>query len=155
MIPNLFGKLPIPKKIPKSMEKKIKEFAKDNNKGKFVKRCFDFLVSIHHGSRINMILKFVDLYRNNINYIWNHRGFFHCTTLNYILRIMLVKSNLFKDEDIELKISNTLYIAPHQYMKIKMDNGKFLNVDVWAYQFGIDFNDYGHGFHSGEIQPIR
>lgn len=155
MIPNLFTKLPIPEKIPESMEQVIKEFAIQKDKEDFVKKCFDLLVSKHHGSRINIILKFRNFYKNDIADIWNHKGFFYCTTLNYLLRMMMIKSELFKEQDIELKLTNTWYLMPHQYLRIRINKEKLINVDPWAYQFGIEFGDHGHGFHSGNIQPIR
>jgi len=155
MIPNLFSKEPIPEKIPKDMEKKIKEFVKGKNKEEFLKESFFYLASRYSGSRINFVLKFGRLFEKNIFAIWSYRTYVHCTTMNYIFRIMLVKSGLFKDDDITLKLTNSWYVMVHQYLDIQFSENKHVTLDPWNYPFGIDYGKYGHGFSSIHMFPIR
>lgn len=152
---NPFKRQAIPKKIPKSLLADINKFAESKNKDIILKKCFNYVVSKQKGGRLNMILKINRLSKDNFEDIWRRKGFMYCTAMNYLLRIMLVKSGFFKDEDIELKLTNTWYIVPHQYLRIKMNERKFINVDPWAYQFGIDFGNYGHGFKAGSLNSIR
>ena len=43
MIHNPFKKIPIPEKIPASMEKKIKEFARSKDREEFLKKAFYYI----------------------------------------------------------------------------------------------------------------
>lgn len=74
------------------------------------------------------------------------KGFLHCTKLNYLIRILLIKGGLFKEEDIELRWTSTWLIFPHQYLKVKINKNKFINVDLWGKAYGIPFGSYARGF---------
>ena len=154
MIPNLCFKLAIPEKIPPSMSKSINTWKKGASKRQFIKKCYDYLIPRHHGTLFNIIFRFPELYSNGVDKIWPRKGYLHCTTLNYLIRIMLVKSGLFKDSDIELKFTIIHGFIPHQYMKIWLSKNKFLYVDPWAYQLGIDFGERASGFNSS-MRPVR
>jgi hypothetical protein len=155
MIPNLFSKIPIPKNIPKELERKIREFSRGRSKEEFLKRSFFYLASRYPGSRVNFVLKFGRLFEKDIFVIWNYRDYVHCTTMNYLFRIMLVKSGLFKDDDIQFKLTNSWYIMIHQYLDIRLPGNKHVTLDPWNYPFGIDYGKYGHGFSSIHMNPIR
>ena len=134
---------------------KIKEFLENNSKEKFIEKSFFYIVKTWGGNRFNLIFKFSRLFEVDIFNILNTKGYMHCTTMNFLLRIMLIKSGLFEDEDIELKITNSWYMAPHQYLKVKISDEKFIFLDPWNYQFGIDFGKYGSGFDSLKVKSIR
>ncbi len=154
MIPNLYKKEAIPNKIPKNLEKKIREF-KTSNKKEFIKKSFDYLTSKYKTDRVHFITKLFDLYKTDLNSLWGIKGFIYCTQMNYLLRVMLVKSKLFQDSDIELMPSNTWHIIPHQYLRIKLNDKDCLNVDPWAFNLGIGYGDFAHGFHAGSIFPRK
>ena len=124
MIPNLFKKNNIPNKIPKELNNKIKDFSKSKNKEEFLKKSFFYIVNNWGGSRVNLIYNFPRLRQKDLSEILKSQGYMHCTTMNYLLRVMAVKSNLFSDRDIKLKLTNTWYIIPHQYLEIKISNKK-------------------------------
>jgi CII-binding regulator of phage lambda lysogenization HflD len=124
MIPNLFKKNNIPNKIPKELNNKIKDFSKSKNKEEFLKKSFFYIVNDWGGSRVNLIYNFPRLRQKDLSEILKSQGYMHCTTMNYLLRVMAVKSNLFSDRDIKLKLTNTWYIIPHQYLEIKISNKK-------------------------------
>lgn len=155
MIPNLFKKFPIPNQIPNELDNKIREFSKSKDKEIFLRKSFFYIVNNWGGSRINLILKFSRLYQKDLNKIIHTKGYIHCTTMNYLLRVMSVKSGLFDDNDIQIKLTNSWYLAPHQYLKIKLSNKKYIFLDPWNYQFGINYGKYGSGFDSLKINPIR
>lgn len=155
MIPNLFRKEPIPMVIPKDMEEIIKKLSKSKNKEQFLKSSFEYITKKYKLRRSDVITYLPGLFRKDVSYLWDKKGFLYCTPLNYLLRVMLVKSGLFSDTEIELKISNTWYITLHQYLRIKINKEKYINVDPWNYTFGIKFGDFGYGFYSGSIFPIR
>jgi len=130
MIPNLFKKLLIPKEIPKELSLKIKEFSRGKNKEKFLKKSFLYIVSKYRGNRFNLIFRFDKLFKNNLNYIVNNKGYMHCTTMNFLLRVMAVKSGLFNERDVRLRLANTWYIAQHQYLEVKLGKKK-IALDPW------------------------
>ena len=63
------------------------------------------------------------------------------------MRILLVKSELFDEEDIKLKWTLVWHISPHQYLTIKINQNEYINIDLWGKAYGINFGDYAHGFH--------
>lgn len=155
MIPNLLNKILIPNHIPKELDDKIKEFSKSKNKEFFLKKSFFYIVNNWSGSRINLICKFSRLYQKDLHKIIHTKGYMHCTTMNYLLRVMAVKSGLFDDKDIQIKLTNSWYMVPHQYLEIKISDKKKVFLDPWNYQFGINYGEYGSGFDSIKINPVR
>ncbi|MBU1000149.1 hypothetical protein KKE78_01990 [Patescibacteria group bacterium] len=79
------------------------------------------------------------------NKLWLQTGFMHCTHQNFLLRVLLIKSNWFPKEDIQLGYSLVWHISPHQYLKIKMNN-KFIAADPWNHGFGIPLGYFATGF---------
>ena len=66
--------------------------------------------------------------------------------LNYLFMIFLVKSG-FDYKDINPKWTLVYYLSPHQYLNIKINKKKPINVDSWGKSYGIKFGDYARGFH--------
>lgn len=156
MIPHLFRPYPLPKELPDVLQNHIQSLSTSSKADEeFIKKCFFLVVSLQKGHRINMVLKFSRLFWTNIAKIFNFRGYLHCTTSNYLLRTMLVKSGRIPEKDVQQVSTSTWGIFPHQYLRVKMGNNKYLNLDAWAYRFGIEFGDYSRGFHTGHIFPIR
>lgn len=156
MIPNLFRPLPLPKEIPAVLVNYIEDFSKTSKTDKeFIEKCFFLLVSFQKGKRRELFLHPHRLFWVDLNFLFQFRGYFHCTTINYLLRAMLVKSGRFNEKDIQQIPASTWLIFPHQYLKINLKNNIYLNLDPWAYRFGINFGDFAHGFHSGKFFPIR
>jgi len=147
MIKNLFTKAKIPNELPKEMEILIKKLKKSTTKKDCIKKAYLFLSKKYRGYRIYTYLKFSDLFISDINKIWTKKGFLHCNTLNYLMRILLIKSELFDEKDIKLKWTLVWYISPHQYLNIKTSKNEFINIDLWGRSYGISFGDYAHGFH--------
>lgn len=54
----------------------------------------------------------------------------HCTNMNFLLRVMAVKSGLFNERDVRLRLANTWYIAQHQYLEVKLGKKK-IALDPW------------------------
>jgi len=155
MILNLFKKQNLPEKIPKGLAKKIKEFSTSRNKEYFLKKSFFYIVNTWGGGRFGFITNFFRLINNDIYKLFNKTGCLHCTSINYVLRITAIKSGLFNEEDIELKLTHTWFIIPHQYLRFNLGGGSFVDIDLWNYQFGIDYGSYGSGFDFVKIKPIR
>ncbi|VVB69781.1 Uncharacterised protein [uncultured archaeon] len=76
--------------------------------------------------------------------IWPVHDYAPDNQQNFILRIMLVKSGFFKDENIQVKyVSLNWYI--HQYLIIKTSKG-LIEVDPASDFRGIPFNKHAEGF---------
>lgn len=155
MIPNLFTKVPIPDILPDELEVKIAELKEGAAPAVFLRRAFDWIVGRWGGSRSGLFTAFGRLFDTRLSTILKTEGYMHCTTMNYLLRVMAVKSGLFEDREIEQVLTHSWYIAPHQYLRVRLDGGKTIDLDPWNYQFGIDYGSHGRGFDSVRLNPIR
>lgn len=143
---DLFSKSSIPDVLPDEMQKIVDEIKKSSGKEECLKKTYEILIAKYHGSHGKTYTKLIDVFEHDIGTLWSKSGFMHCTNINYVLRTLLIKSDFFKDEDICLKWTLVWYISPHQYVKVRVDN-RWVDVDIWAYAYGIKFGDYAHGFH--------
>ncbi|MFA6184107.1 MAG: hypothetical protein WC682_03315 [Parcubacteria group bacterium] len=143
---DLFSKTRLPQKLPVEMEEVVNDLKKSFSKEDCLKKVYDILNKKYQGARVMTYLRFPAIFKNDINFFWNQNGFLHCTNINYIARILLIKSNFFKEDDIILKWTLIWYISPHQYLRVKVTQNKFINMDVWAKNYGISFGDYAKGF---------
>ncbi len=147
MIQYIFSKRKIPNKLPKGMKDLINELKKSKTKKAYVKKAYSSLLKKYRGYRFYTYIRFFDLFVSDISKIWAKEGFMHCIVLNYFMRILLIKSRLFNEDDIKLKWTLVWYISPHQYLNIKVSKTEFINLDLWGNAYGINFGHYAHGFH--------
>jgi hypothetical protein len=147
MIHNIFSKPEIPPKLPKGMEALIAKLKKSKNKKDCLKKAYSFLSNKYKGYMVKTYTRLFDLFISDINKIWAKSGFLHCNNMNHLIRILLLKSGFFKDDDITLKWSLVWYISPHQYLRVKINDNEYINVDIWGSSHGISLGDYAHGFH--------
>ena len=144
---NFFTKAKIPDKLPKEMEDLIKELKESKTKEDCIKKAYSFILKKYRGYRVITYIRFFDSFISNINKIWAKSGFLHCNVLNYLMRRLLVKSELFNDDDIKLKWTLLWCISPHQYLNININKNEFINIDLWGNAYGIKFGDYAQGFY--------
>jgi len=149
MIPNLFSKLRIPGKIPKGMLRFIDK-NKHLDKRKFLEKAFLLVAKRYKPARHMTFFKILDLWITDVDRLWHLKGHMHCQQLNYLIRILLVRSGKFRDSDIKFYLTNTYYLTLHQYMSVNV-RGKKIFVDPWYYRYGLDFGDHGHGYHVGGL----
>ena len=144
MIPNLFSKANIPVKLPKSMQAVIEQLKKSRNREECLKKAYDILTKKFKGCR--WYTSFFDLFVKNVFRLWKKNGHLHCHNLNYLLRILLVKSGFFKDEEIKLKLTFIRPTSLHQYLNIRINAHKSINADPWGKVYGTKFGDYTKSF---------
>lgn len=147
MIPNFFKKQPIPEKLPTEMEKIIQVLKATTSQEGCLRLAHETLISKYYGSRLKTYGRIYEIFETDVERLWSKSGFLHCHVLNYLLRILLIKSGWFSDDDIKLKYSLVWYISPHQYLQIKTKENKVINVDIWSYIYGNKLGDYARGFH--------
>ncbi|MBW2991376.1 hypothetical protein KY348_06780 [Candidatus Woesearchaeota archaeon] len=137
----------IPGKLPKDMQIIVNKLKKSRNKEDCLRKAYDILSKKNRGHRLKTYTCLPELFVCNVNKLWKKKGFMHCTNINYLLRILLVKSGFFKEKDIKSKWTLVWYFSPHQYLKIRLNKNKFVYVDIWAKPYGIKFGEYAHGLN--------
>ena len=145
MIPHLFSKKSIPRRIP-SMKKEILLLKKTKTKRECLKKAYDIITSKYRGGRVETYLRFHQLFMHDPQKLWKRKGFLHCTQQNYLLRVLLIKSGKFHDDDIQLKLTS-IWGSPHQYLRVSLSERKSLDVDCWSKSFGTPLGKYMHGFN--------
>jgi hypothetical protein len=136
IVPHLgFGKDQLPHDLPPDMAEKINSIKNvSKNKNEFLLLSYKLIGKKYKTGRIQTLTKFWNLYKN-FKKVWISDGIMPCTQSNFILRIFLIKSGFFTEDEIKKKHS-FLNFSIHQYLKIKLD-GKWVDVDVGEYQRGI------------------
>jgi hypothetical protein len=144
---NLLTKSPLPNNPPKVLIPVIKKLKESRSKEECLKAAYKILTSKYHGHRYLTYLRLFDLFEDDIEVIWSKSGFLHCTILDYLLRLFLVKSGFYKDSEIKHHWTMIWYISPHQFTEVKLSKKKSIFVDIWGKNNGIKYGDYAHGFH--------
>ncbi|MFA6354434.1 MAG: hypothetical protein WCX12_02000 [Candidatus Paceibacterota bacterium] len=134
-------------KISPEIKAVIETLKKSHSKEKCLKQAYDILSRKYRGERIKTLFLFWRLFLKNMEKLWRQKGFLHCTKINNLLEFLLTQSGWFSQNDIQRKWTLIWYISPHQYLKIKITENEFINIDIWAKPFGIFFGDYARGFH--------
>lgn len=130
-----------------SIEQAIEILKKSENKEDCLRKAYNILTKRFYGSRLKTITKIHYLFFSDLEKMWQKGGFLHCTKHNQLLKMLLLKSGFFKKEDIKLKWTTTWIISPHQYSRIRINDHKYINIDIWGYNRGIKFGDYAHGLY--------
>ncbi len=147
-IPNLFYKEPLPESLPQGMEKAVSKIKSAAGRRQALETAYSILTNKYRGYKFMTYLKLWQLWETDVNKIWQRSGFLHCTTMNYLLRILLVKSGWFQEEDLRLKYAMIWYVSLHQYLEVRLAPYEWIKVDIWYHHYGKGLGDYGHGFHA-------
>lgn len=155
MIPHLFSKYPLPENIPEEIQTFIREFSVLWDKEEFLEKAFYFVVERWWWPRYRLFFTLRELFQTDIDTIIQTKGYMHCTLMNYILRVILIKSGFFDEEDIKQKLTHTWYITIHQYLRVYIEDWWYRDIDPWGYQYGIEYGKYSKGFNSINIFPVN
>lgn len=145
IIPNFFGRERIPEVLPKSMQKIVDILKKTGSKKKCLQKAYDVISKKFEGVGIKEKIKII--FNNNTDEIWNGDGKLHCTNLNFILKVLLIKSGFFNEKDVVFKYTLIRYFSPHQYLWVRVEDDKWIKADMWAGTRGMKLGDYAHKFH--------
>lgn len=125
----------IPEMIPDGIVKKIDELKKiAGSPEAFLKLTYEFIGSKYKSERLNTFLKINYLFKS-ADQIWNTEGYVPCTQSNYLLKIFLIKSELFNGNQIRRK-HNMVNFCLHQYLQVKVID-RWFDVDVGEKQRGM------------------
>lgn len=95
--------------------------------------------------RFRTYWQLIHIFLNDPNELWQRTSFLHCHHQNFLLRILLIRSNWFTEDEIALGFGLVFYVSPHQYLKVKVDN-RWIAVDPWNYTYGAKLGEYANGF---------
>jgi len=155
ILPNFFKKGHIPEKLNSELQIVINKILKTaKNKEDCLKKAYAIITKKYQGSRLLTYLLLPKLITVNPNKLWNQSGFLHCTNFTYLVRILLVKSGFFTEEDIKLKWTTCFLVSPHQYLEVKLSKNKCINVDAWGHRYGVKLGNYSHGFNDFNINEL-
>lgn len=130
-----YREIAIPENIPESMQAKIAELKFEASSGQeFLDLTYDYLGTKYHSERWNTLLK-PHYWFKNLADIWQINGFVPCHQSSFVLKVFLVKSGFFKEEDIKIKVTLLNFVI-HHYLVVSV-NGKKTAVDVGEKNKGL------------------
>ena len=135
----------IPKTIPEEMQAVVRRLKKTKSKEACLRMASEVLVRKYRGCLLYTYLNFLDLFAE-VPKLWEKTGCLHCTNFGYLLRILLVKSGWFRQEDITDKWTLIWYISPHHYVEVKLGRNKKKDIDLWSKVYGVRYGKHAHGF---------
>jgi len=122
-----------------------KILGKNGNKKTILREIF-YLVANHCDSGTMMQFKSPGkLFLKKVGRVWKMKCAHSCNVQNMVLANMLVASQYFTKNDIDLKTTN-IFVNIHKYLRVRVDENEYVNLDPWGYCFGIPFGRYTHGF---------
>ena len=138
-------KKPLPRHLSDQIQGEIDSLAKMySNQGMFLRAAYELIAKRYPMKAISTLLHIPTLYIHSPEKLWNMKGkFIACHQACLLLRIFLVRSKIFSDDDIRVKYS-VVNLNTHQYLQVNAE-GSWIDVDVWGKKYGIPFGQYGHG----------
>ncbi|MEA2007194.1 MAG: hypothetical protein U9O20_03500 [Patescibacteria group bacterium] len=136
------SKTKIPNKIPKNMRRVVERLKKAKNQKQCLRMAHEAMSQRYFGRHMRTITHPLPIFSMDASKLWNTKGFMHCHNINWLLRILLVKSGFFKNRNIVNHWTVVWVTSPHQYLRIKMDDGVCVNVDVWGATFGVKLGQH-------------
>lgn len=143
---DFFGKTKLPNNLPSEMEEIIRQLRCAENKEDCLRKVYDILLERYRGYRYKTYFFILGVFRKKTEKLWRETGFMHCTNINYLARILLVKSGKFSEDEIRIKWTLIWFVSPHQFLQVNIGN-KWIDIDIWARTYGIEYGDHAHGFH--------
>ena len=133
-VPHLgFVKSRLPSSVDSIIQKEI-----DSLKGSqedVLRQAYAVVTKKLHGASGKTFEHMSRLFRKDDSKIWREGGYCNCHTMNYFLRLFLVKSGKFQDDDI--KLHHVMYrYNIHQNMWVKL-NGRWVALDPGMDYAGI------------------
>ena len=133
---------PVPDEIPAEMMKQISALKKKyKTKEAFLKGAYEFVVDRYESKFMGAFLYFHRNFWRDTHKIWHHKGVLACTVLSFLLRVMLVKSGMFKEDEI---VNTHSICGPsiHQFLHVKVGK-KWIYADPWGACHDVKFGEYG------------
>ena len=152
---NFWSPKPVPSELPPGLAAAALEVSQAGSQQQALEAAHKLLTDRYHGRRFHTFLKFNQLFRDHPAHLWDHPGPMHCTNLNHLLTILLVHSGWFEPAAIRLRWTNINVLSPHQYVRVRLDTGQIVSVDIWAAAYGLPLGTHAHWFKNGHLWPVR
>ena len=136
----------IPDVLPGGMVNVVKMLRASVDQEHCLKVAYEVLTKRYRGYRWRTYARFSQIFVFDVRALWSNPGFIHCHNVNYLTRVLLVKSGFFDEQDIEARWTLVWYISPHQYLSIRMHDGRYVDIDIWGAAQNIPYGSYAHGF---------
>ncbi len=128
----------IPRKLPVEIEQAITVLKKTKSKEACLKKAYSILNTKFTGKLFFFITHFPSFFLINLDTIWNRKKVLNCNVMNYLLRLLLIKSGKFKEKDLKNKWTMIKYISPHQYLQVNLGKKKVF-IDLWGSSYNTPF----------------
>jgi hypothetical protein len=138
----------IPANIPNDMQKIVDALGNESTSDMdFLQKAYDAVNSHYTSPSMGYLKEPQRLIEKNLDNIWANTGYFPCDKQNYVLKVMLVKSRWFNETDVKETFTSCI-ITPHYYLKIKMNNGTYIDADMWGADHGYKLGEHAGGYCS-------
>lgn len=152
---NFFTPPRVPARLPADLELEIEKLQRCETKDEVLAVAYDLLTQKYRGYRLKTFTRLFDLFDVDVHNLWAKNGFLHCTNMNYLMKILLLGSQKFGEEDIRFRWTLIQFYSPHEYLRVRTNNDECIDVDVWGKAYGIKLGSYAHGSHSGSMRAIN
>lgn len=133
---NLGWKSRIKGRLPKKVNEDMHKFGKEcKTKEDVLDKVIHYELKRFYSKYYQYVTEFVLFYQNNIEHLWKKKGFLHCHQQNLILRYLLLETGRFTEDDIKIR-ETICYIGLHQYLQIRVEANKWINVDPFGMRLG-------------------
>lgn len=129
-----------------SFEEAVNQVAAAETQEQALKIAYDILTSRHHGSRFATLTHFFQIFETNVDRLWEAKGPLLCTNFNYLLKAILTESGKFTDDAFRSRWTMIWLISPHQYLQIRVEGERWIDIDMWGKMYGVPFGSHAHGF---------
>lgn len=136
VVPGLLSKLPIPERLPEGMERVIMDLKQTKSKRECLERAFAIITTKYFGRKVWTYTRLSRAFTKNVATLWAREGFLHCHHQNYLLRILLVRSGKFTEQDIRQRFALYKHVSPHQYLQVNVgskEQERWVDADPWAF----------------------
>jgi hypothetical protein len=146
----ILGIRDIIKKFPTSLPKEFEEIIgkrKGLGKRDYLRAIHDDILEGHKPGIFLSYVRSLELFDNDIFSIWKRKKNLSCLIMNYLMATAILKSGKFAVKDLSLKWTLIMYFHPHQYIRVRIGDNEYINVDPWAAAVGLHFGEVAEGFN--------
>ncbi len=132
-----------PTQLPQKIWDTINELEKQSvDQKSYLQAVYNYVSHRWEHSRFKAAYQLPKLFRKDLDRIWNVKGFVYCSTINFVVYVLLANSKFFTAEDVKVK-HVFLNFVPHQYLQVKVGN-EWIDVDP----AGAGIRGFGIGHHA-------
>ncbi len=137
-------KEPLPTRFPRALEVAAGQLSdRCETPYAYIKQAVLFVLSHNHAGRLQGLVFWRQVFKQDMQWLAAHKGFLHENHLNHLLRVLLSKSAFFSDEDIRFRYT-LLNLRLHVYLQVQVA-GQWYDVDVAAYWRGKRLGTHAWG----------